>query len=185
MPAPLVEARLRALVQSICRAQPAEPLDCIRRIDIGETTIALAIGADQINPARLDDQDHITVAPDRIDGDALRITLPARVQCRAGRSWIIDQKAPTRHPDPVLINALRAAHHMVGRDRNGQPRLETAPASPYHRRLVRLAFLAPDLQRAILEGTQPPGLTLQHLMETPIPASWTRQAELFAVATPA
>jgi len=41
---------------------------------------------------------------------------------------------------------------MLARDAIGDPVLEAIPASPYHRRLLRLAFLAPELQRAILTG---------------------------------
>jgi site-specific DNA recombinase len=44
---------------------------------------------------------------------------------------------------------------------------------------VRLAFLAPDLQRAILAGEQPSGLNLEQLIHNPIPVSWAEQAALF------
>ena len=79
----------------------------------------------------------------------------------------------------MLIKALRAAHAMLGADHAGLPVLETAPPSSYPRRLVRLAFLASDLQRAILAGRQPPGLTLAQLMRTPMPSLWSEQATLF------
>jgi hypothetical protein len=59
---------------------------------------------------------------------------------------------------------------------------DVAPASTYDRSLVRLAFLAPELQRAILTGRQPPGLTLRALMDAPIPLLWTEQAGLFDTA---
>ena len=79
----------------------------------------------------------------------------------------------------MLIKALRAAHAMLGADHAGLPVLETARPSSYPRRLVRLAFLASDLQRAILAGRQPPGLTLAQLMRTPMPSLWSEQATLF------
>jgi len=47
-----------------------------------------------------------------------------------------------------------------------------APANPSERRLLCLAFLAPDIQRAILEGRQPAGLTLQRRVLGRVPASW-------------
>jgi hypothetical protein len=78
----------------------------------------------------------------------------------------------------VLIKALRAAHTLVRHDAQGFPFLDAVPASPYERRLLRLAFLAPDLQKAILAGRQPPGLTLSQLMTNPIPLSWHAQAAL-------
>ena len=57
--------------------------------------------------------------------------------------------------------------------------LEAIPSSPYHRRLLRLAFLAPDLQRAILAGRQPPGLTLKKLLEQRLPLLWSDQVRVF------
>ena len=77
-------------------------------------------------------------------------------------------------PDPVLIKALRTAHVMLKREA-GEPMIDATPASPYHRRLLRLAFLAPELQRAILAGRQPAGLTLKQLLEQRLPLLWTDQ----------
>ena len=48
------------------------------------------------------------------------------------------------------------------------------------RRILRLAFLAPDLQQAILEGRQPKTLTLAHLIESDIPLLWSEQRRLIA-----
>ena len=53
--------------------------------------------------------------------------------------------------------------------------VETSPTSPYQRKIMRLAFLAPDLQRDILAGRQPPALNLQQVMEMAIPMSWNEQ----------
>ena len=116
--------------------------------------------------------------PDAADTALLRLILPVRMRLRGGRSWILGSSSPGSQRDPVLIKALRAAHAMLGADHAGLPVLKAAPASSYPRRLVRLAFLAPDLQRAILAGRQPPGLTLAQLMRTPIPSLWSEQAHL-------
>jgi hypothetical protein len=43
------------------------------------------------------------------------------------------------------------------------------------RKLCRLAFLAPDIQRRILEGRQPPGVNLEMLVQVAIPTSWPEQ----------
>jgi hypothetical protein len=43
---------------------------------------------------------------------------------------------------------------------------------------VQLAFLAPDLQRAILAGEQPPGLTLERLVRAQVPMLWSEQAAM-------
>jgi hypothetical protein len=44
------------------------------------------------------------------------------------------------------------------------PCIEAAPMTTYARRILRLAFLAPTLQAAILEGRQPPGLTMRTIL---------------------
>jgi len=62
---------------------------------------------------------------------------------------------------------------MVDRDATGLPVLAGAPDTPWRRRLVRLAFLAPALQRANLDGTQPPNLTLADLKHTPPTLLWS------------
>lgn len=54
-----------------------------------------------------------------------------------------------------------------------------APVSPYDCKLCRLVLLAPDLQRAILDGRQPPGLNLQQLIQQPIPRAWPDQRRLY------
>jgi hypothetical protein len=77
--------------------------------------------------------------------------------------------------DPVLIKALRAAHSMVETSRDGAPIIQNVPGPRYQRRLVRLAFLSPRIQQAILDGRQPPRLRLEDLVRCAIPASWAEQ----------
>jgi len=69
---------------------------------------------------------------------------------------------------------------MLTRDTHGRPKLDAAPDTSHRRRLVRLAFLAPDLQRAILAGEQPEHLTLARFLDSDLPLSWTAQRRWFA-----
>jgi hypothetical protein len=48
----------------------------------------------------------------------------------------------------------------------------------YVMRILRLSFLAPDLIEAILNGWQPPELTLERFRR-PIPLEWARQRQYF------
>lgn len=90
--------------------------------------------------------------------------------------------------DRVLIAALKRAHREL--DRHGisvqNCRIDLLSASgfrdPYRRRIVGLAFLAPDIQAAILAGRQPPGLTLKRLTRREIPLNWAEQQVLFCVS---
>lgn len=49
------------------------------------------------------------------------------------------------------------------------------PTGPYDRNISHLAYLAPDIQALILEGRQPPTLTLQGLMRVGVTPSWEDQ----------
>ena len=51
------------------------------------------------------------------------------------------------------------------------------PAPRYERRLLRLAILSPQIQRAILAGRQPAALKLEDLVRNPMPANWEAQQE--------
>ena len=50
----------------------------------------------------------------------------------------------------------------------------------YAAKLMPLAWLAPDLVEAILEGRQPPALTLGALIKHTLPTDWNEQRRLFA-----
>jgi hypothetical protein len=56
---------------------------------------------------------------------------------------------------------------------------EQGISGSYVTRLLRLAFLAPDIVSTILNGRHPPQLTANRLMDdTRLPLDWTRQREL-------
>ena len=85
----------------------------------------------------------------------------------------------------TLVRRLTSAwSRSIGFVDGGLPVLVTAPDTPYRRRLVRLAFLAPEIQRAIVEGRQSAGLTLAQLLKGPMPLDWPQQAVQIGIATP-
>lgn len=102
-----------------------------------------------------------------------RLQVPIALPLRGGQRLIVAGRRTSR-PDRRLIAGLRKAHAMVDRQR-GLPIVSTAPASRYERELLRLAFFAPDLQRDILSGHQPPTLTLEKLRHMTIPLCWREQ----------
>ncbi|MFN9833751.1 MAG: recombinase family protein [Phenylobacterium sp.] len=121
--------------------------------------------------------------------ETLQITRPVQWVRRRGRAEVLPPPgqggAPGPRPDPYMVKALRRAHQMlaqhggcpVGRPEQALP--GSAPDGPYERRLIRLAFLAPDLQAKILEGRQPRGLTLKALLRWEPPADWPAQRAEF------
>tara|TARA_R110000868_G_scaffold385769_1_gene653772 strand:+ start:330 stop:554 length:225 start_codon:yes stop_codon:yes gene_type:complete len=49
-------------------------------------------------------------------------------------------------------------------------------------RMLRLAFLAPDIQQAILTGQHPQSLRLRALLEAELPANWSGQRQVLGFA---
>ena len=131
-------------------------------------SVAASTGASMSSPTR----STIAAAPDAADP----CPLPWRPDDDHGGA------DPTAKPDPTLIKALRPAQAMVGRDEAGQPLFDAAPDTPWRRRLVRLAFLAPELQHAILDGRQPADPTLARLMDGSLPLLWSEQARVLGIA---
>ncbi len=102
--------------------------------------------------------------------DSVTILLPIIFPARGARHLVVPAQIRPPQPDRVLIAALRKAHSMLGAER-GLPTLEAAPSSPHDRSILRLAFLAPDIQQAILGGFQPNHLNLETLKMIELPLS--------------
>lgn len=120
------------------------------------------------------------------------LTLPIRCRLRGGRTHIAPPAGataatPTRR-DPVLIRGLKAAHRLAtelgwrASDGALEAKDVRAPGSAYDRKLLRLAFLAPDIQRAILDGRQPRDLSLERLMQDAIPLAWGQQRQMLGLS---
>lgn len=83
-------------------------------------------------------------------------------------------------PDPILVGALVRAHrwqHMIEHNMVGNiERLaeQEGLTSTFVSRMLRLNYLAPDIKRAILTGTQPKTLRLSTLMSG-VPDEWGDQ----------
>jgi hypothetical protein len=95
------------------------------------------------------------------------------------------EDARSRHPDPALIKAAVRAHRwfddlVSGRAQSFADIARAEGVSEqYVGYLMPLAFLAPDIVVAILEGTQPVDLTAEKLVKrTDLPLDWALQKEL-------
>lgn len=65
--------------------------------------------------------------------------------------------------------------------RNGFRQEPMGSAPRADRTIIRLAFLAPDIQQRIVDGRQPAGLCLDDLRRAPIPLCWDDQRRLIEV----
>ena len=146
------------------------------------------------------DEVRIVLAADRLtpggrkglafqEADQAILVIPVRCQSRGGRVEQILPPGARRQRverDPNLIRGLQQAHRLAKAMgwKAGDGDLDDAaatgqPSSAYERKLVRLAFLAPDVQRAILDGSQAPSLNMARLLHQPIPTDWAEQRRAF------
>lgn len=168
--APAIEALVKNATE---RLHPSGGMDALRQVQLGRGRIALTLPAS----IRFEVQERLAAGEELIKGskaDTIVVTLPAAMPKRGGACSVVMGQTDAAAPDPILINALRKAHAMLQREQ-GLPTIAAAPPSPYDRRLLRLAFLAPELQRDILAGHQPRQLTLEKLMHQDIPLDWRQQ----------
>ena len=152
-----------------------DPFAALRSVHLSDRGLQLTLEAAHCNNlvTRLADNEVILDrTPDRVT-----ILLPIIFPAYGGRHLVVPALARPRHPDRVLIAALRKAHAMLSTER-GLPTIEAAPTSPYDRSILRLAFLAPDIQQAILDSRQPHHLNLETIKNTPLPLSWSQQREM-------
>jgi len=118
----------------------------------------------------------------------LILTLPVRAKFRGGRTQVLagDGRVLTMSADVdhALLKALGRAHAWVNMLIAGKAKSieDLARQAKKHRGdiwpVLRLAFLSPDITKAILEGRQPSHLSLARLLECDIPLSWSKQADL-------
>ena len=92
-----------------------------------------------------------------------------------------------RRPDPALVRLLGCASRWLDDVVSGRCKSLVAVARRENLSLshvsnvVELAFLAPDLKQAILEGRQPVSLTVTALQRAvPLPLSWAAQRRKFS-----
>ncbi|NIJ43380.1 DNA invertase Pin-like site-specific DNA recombinase [Parvibaculum indicum] len=115
------------------------------------------------------------------------VVLTRRYQLKRvgrGKKLIIGAKNPneTAQPDASLLKSIARAHAWLEDLKAGLSYKEIGARDTIDERLVartvRLAFLAPDITRDILNGREPEGLTSQGLIRLPkLPANWDEQRE--------
>ncbi|RVQ64892.1 recombinase family protein [Croceicoccus ponticola] len=175
LPAPEIE---RILTEAIMRWLPNthKPLDVIRKARLCDGGFELDLAGKHARQiaGRLQEGERILHSVTQ----ACIAFLPLALPLRGGRRMVIAGSRSSPRPDATLVDALRRAHRMVERDRTGMPVISAAPVSPYDRKILRLAFLAPDIQRGIIEGRQPHGLNLQTLIGMALPLDWSAQRHI-------
>ncbi len=159
-------------------------MDHIIRVDVRAGSLRITLPAAQTARLAATLGPNEIVAPDPDDPEKAVVTLTCRFSTRRGRTEIVEGDRNGPRPDRALIRALRAAHAALRRDASGLPTIDAAPPTPHRHRIIRIAFLAPQIQKAILAGAQPRSLTLARLVDGPMPTLWSDQVRMLGMADP-
>ena len=110
--------------------------------------------------------------------------VPAKTrgsQASSPISSLMTKSKPDRSLVRLIVKA-RIYHEVVlgNRDRTMKDLVDEASVTrSYFTRAMRLAYLAPDIVRSIVDGTQPPGLTAAKLIAASrLPLDWPEQRSL-------
>ncbi len=174
MSAPALERFVEERIKAATYGQAT--IEAIERIDLTRTGLIMALPRKlSIDPTGLSAQSMRLIHG---EGRAVRLAIDVELPLRGGKQTV-NAGVRTPVPDTTLVAALRRAHAMLAKDSTGQPVLYAAPTSPYERRILNLAFLAPDIQRAIIEGTLPAQVNLEQFVHCDFPLDWDAQRALF------
>ena len=200
-----VLARLRLVAGSAANLGDGHLRSYLRRIDLKANSLAIQLDrlpalrswrAAAAEAGGLGDRDlidhhrsYLTEGEDLLDRkEYLVLTLPVRARFRGGRAAMLPAPGtvmPAAGPDATLIKAVVRAHRWKEMLIVSQVASVYALAAQTNQerrhvgRTLALAFLSPDLTKAILQGKQPAGLRLAHLLDADIPLSWKTQREIF------
>ncbi|MEO0399644.1 MAG: recombinase family protein [Pseudomonadota bacterium] len=158
-------------------------IDAITRIDFDENIVRLTINANELFGE---------CAPDiKLNEEAL-VQSPCVLKKRGQEHRLtLGDYARAETPDPIIIGKLASAYALKEvRFKQDEPSWRavlkeySVDRSNSHR-LLRLAFLAPDIAEAFLCGTAPIELNAEKLKRlSDLPADWNEQRRLLGISPP-
>lgn len=148
----------------------------VDRIDIAPGEICIALSGDHLAKS-------LEVDAARINEDLLTFRSPFQHRKRGVETKLIIGDEPAEIDETLLRNIARA-HRYFDLVRSGKTFAEIAEIEAVSKRrvqqVVELAFLAPDVIRAVREGRQPVGMTSDRLKRHAFSPIWTEQRDAFA-----
>ena len=174
--------RLRQIAPTVWMAQ-VRPL--LHRVTIGDGTLEIRVNVEALrlalSPGR---QTPPSQSKRQRSAGEYAITVRVRMGMRGSQMKLIvgAESRANGNTDPALIKALAQAHDWLERILDGRARsinkiaASERKASSYVGRVLRLAFIAPDIQEAIVEGRQAPEVMAKRLiLHEVLPREWDRQ----------
>ena len=140
----------------------------------------------EVNPASL----QLDLSPQVKDLKTICLQVPIQInRCGFAMRLIIDgNQTVGQAPDQRLIASIRKAQDWLGQLTSGKTTSLGAIAkaegvtTTHVTNIINRAFLAPDIVRMILNGTQPATLTSDSLKKLlPLPLDWEEQRQLLGI----
>lgn len=186
LPAGPMELWVETLLKRLFETS-GDPVGLINRIDVGTDVVNLSLFGKGLGGRAADRRDLIEQVSARLHPnetlrylhkDTWRLQISHRLAFRGGRTWLVGQaySPDSARPNLTLVEGLRRAHDQVlAQGQILSVGSDKPPSTSFERKLARLAFLAPRMQREILHGRQPPMLTMEALKTLELPLCWADQ----------
>ena len=157
----------------------------VRRVTIGQDQVTIEIDPNHLAERLLDQK---ASSPREKNGPPISINVSVRFRRRGveAKLIVLSQHPAASESDINLVKALARAHEWWGSIARGEAKGigDIARAEGFNRgyvtRFLCLAFLAPEITKAILEGRQPTELTAKQLIRSAlrVPLLWADQSIL-------
>lgn len=170
-----VHTKAEDLTQRLLKGAPELLANITVRGQLARGCIVLELHAAEL-------ANELSLKPDEVDPSALQIEAPFELRRRGVEGKIVaGDRVP--EPDRTMLRALARAHIWTAELRRGKSLNDIAAATSHSESYIRtraqLAFLAPAIQKAILDGRHPPDLTLEKIIRKPIPLDWDMQTRIY------
>jgi hypothetical protein len=182
-----VIAAASRLARELDASDHAKAHDLMRRLVTHVTIRDGSVGL-RLSRSTLRDLLRITTEDTKADSEDVDLSIPAQLRPRGGElKFVITDPDMHRAPrmDATLITAIVRAHRWLDDLMSGRARslreiaLREKLHERYVRRILELAFLAPDITEIILDGRQPADLMLQEIVpDGALPLDWASQRKL-------
>lgn len=157
----------------------------VTRVEVGTKTLTVTCPRLALRQWLIDPKVTTAKLSNQNPSDVVELAVPFTLKRRGVEAKLIldgDANAQRLKPDPALIKAVARAYVwnqklMTGEIKSIRALAQTTGLTrPYVKRLLKLAFLSPDIVQAILAGRQPVDLTAQRLTRlSKLPCSWKEQ----------
>jgi DNA invertase Pin-like site-specific DNA recombinase len=171
--------RMKRRLETASRAEMRTLLlETIERIELRPDRVRIGISVKSMHTTLGTHDD-----PGVTDSHTAWLEIPVQLRRRGAELKLVvaGAHAGEYNPDPTLVAAVAQGHRWFEELRSGSMRsiAELTHRHGIHQadvsRALPLAFLAPDIVQAILDGRQPVELTAARLRRTRLPHAWVEQ----------